>query len=48
MNIFEILNVDDFHGESEIIEIAKGKYQRVTSWRQAINKLKRKIQWLKR
>ncbi len=48
MNIFEILNVDDFYGESEVIEIAKGKYQRVTSIKQAINKIKRKIQWLKR
>jgi len=48
MNIFEILNIDDFYRESLVIEIAKGKYQRVTSWRQAFNKLKRKIQWLKR
>lgn len=48
MDIFQILQLDEFCGESEVIEIAKGKYQRVTSWRQAINKLKRKIQWLKK
>jgi hypothetical protein len=48
MNILDLLNVDKFEGESEIIEIAKGKYQRVNTWRQAINKIKRQIQWLKR
>ncbi len=48
MNIFQILNVDEFYNEDETIEIAKGKYEYVDSWSKFINKLKRQTRWLKK
>ena len=42
-NIFELLSLDTHYGQSEIIEIAKGKYKLVTSWKQGFEQLKR--QW---
>lgn len=40
-NILELLSLDTHYGQSEIIEIAKGKYQLVTSWKQGFEKIKR-------
>lgn len=40
-NILELLSLDTHYGQSEIIEIAKGKYKLVTSWKQAFEKIKR-------
>ena len=41
--ILDLLALDEFYGQSEIIEIAKGKYQRVTTFKQGVKQLKR--QW---
>lgn len=42
-HILDLLALDKFYGQSELIEIAKGKYQIVTSWKQAFEQIKR--QW---
>jgi hypothetical protein len=42
-NILELLSLDAHYGQSEIIEIAKGKYKLVTSWKQGFEQVKR--QW---
>tara|TARA_R110002049_G_scaffold234901_1_gene408203 strand:- start:1580 stop:1723 length:144 start_codon:yes stop_codon:yes gene_type:complete len=42
MNILTILSMDQFYGESEVIEIAKGKHQLPLTLRGLINKYKRK------
>lgn len=42
-NILELLSLHTHYGQSEIIEIAKGKYKLVTSWKQGFEQLKR--QW---
>ena len=42
-NILELLALHEHYGQSEVIEIAKGKYQLATTWKQGINKIKR--QW---
>ena len=48
MNIFQILNADEFYNESELIEIAKGKYQTIDTIKKLTNKLKRSYKWQKR
>lgn len=45
--IIEIVGHSDFHNVSERVEIAKGKYEMITSWKQAITQLKRMIRWKK-
>ena len=47
-HILDLLALDEFYGQSEFIEIAKGKYQRPTTLKQGFNKIKREIKWLKR
>lgn len=42
-NILELLALNEHYGQSEVIEIAKGKYKIITSWRQGFEKIKR--QW---
>lgn len=39
--IIAMLQVSDFYGESELIDIAKGKYKLHTSLSKAIKQLKR-------
>jgi hypothetical protein len=41
VDIIELLNVSEHYGVSERVEIAKGKYQIVRTWKQGINKIKR-------
>ena len=48
MNIFQILNVDNFYAESEEIEIAKGKYEYPDTWKKIINNFKRQYRWGKK
>lgn len=38
-----MLKLDDFYGNTEAIDIAKGKYKLHTSLKKAINQLKRNI-----
>jgi len=42
-HILDLLALDEFYGQSENIEIAKGKYQLVTTWKQGFEQIKR--QW---
>ena len=42
-NIIALLSISDFYGESELIDIAKGKYQIPTNW---IKAYKRKVREL--
>lgn len=48
MDILKILNLDEFYGESELIEIAKGKYEYPNTWKKIKNRFKRQMKWLKR
>ena len=41
--ILELLAIEKHYGQSENIEIAKGKYQLTKSWKQAAEAIKR--QW---
>jgi len=47
-HILDLLALDEFYGQSELIEIAKGKYQRPTTLKQGFKQIKREIKWLKR
>lgn len=40
-NILDLLALHKHYGQSETIEIAKGKYQLVTTWKQGFEKIKR-------
>jgi hypothetical protein len=40
-NIIDLLNMDDWYGQSENIDIAKGKYKAVRNWSEAKKQLKR-------
>ena len=42
-NILQLLSLDEHYKQSEVIEIAKGKYKLVTSWKQGFEQVKR--QW---
>lgn len=46
-NILKILNSADFIGQSEEIEIAKGKYKIPMSIAEATNQFKRELKWQK-
>jgi hypothetical protein len=41
--IIAMLQIDEFYGEGEYIEIAKGKYKLHTSFRKAFKQAKREI-----
>lgn len=45
--IIELLQMEDHYGQSETIEIAKGKYELPTTWKIGKRQIKRQIQWLK-
>ena len=40
-NVNELLSFNEYYGISENIEIAKGKYEYITSWKRAWEKIKR-------
>jgi len=40
-NIIDLLNASDWYGESELIEIAKGKYAGVRDYKEMKEQLKR-------
>ena len=44
-NIIDLLGVDDFYGESELIDIAKGKYKAPETWKETFYNTKRRIKW---
>lgn len=39
--LIETLQLDDHYGQSELIEIAKGKYELPTTWKQTFKQIKR-------
>jgi len=39
--IIELLSIDDWHGVSENVDIAKGKYKAVSNWSEAKKQIKR-------
>tara|TARA_A100001391_G_C5084432_1_gene280741 strand:- start:14721 stop:14867 length:147 start_codon:yes stop_codon:yes gene_type:complete len=41
-NIIDLLNMNDWYGISENIDIAKGKYRAVRNWTEAKKQVKRK------
>ena len=43
--ILNLLMMGDHYGESETIEIAKGKYELPNSWVKGFNQIKRQIKW---
>ena len=43
--ILELLRIDNFYNESEIIEIAKGKNELPTTWKIGKRQLKRELKW---
>jgi len=45
--ILELLSLHEHYGQSEVIEIAKGKYKRVTTLKELKTQIKRQIKWLK-
>jgi len=40
-HILDMLALDEHYNQSETIEIAKGKFELVTTWKQGFKKLKR-------
>ena len=44
-HILDLLALDEFYGQSELIEIAKGKHEIPTTFKQGYNKIKREIKW---
>ncbi len=45
MIIFKLLNINNFYGISENIEIAKGKYKLPETLKQGFQQIKRKHKW---
>lgn len=41
--ILEVLKLDDFYGQSEAIDIAKGKYKKVTKFNEVYKQKKREL-----
>ena len=46
-NILEMLSVTDYYGQSELIEIAKGKYMMPKTVKQYVEQAKRRVKYLK-
>lgn len=46
-NILELLALHEHYGQSELIEIAKGKYKRITTIKEFKIQIKRQLKWLK-
>jgi hypothetical protein len=45
--ILNLLMLENHYGQSETIEIAKGKYELPNSWSKGFNQIKRIIKWQK-
>jgi len=43
--ILNLLMLDSHYGQSETIEIAKGKYELPNSWKKGFKQIKRYIKW---
>ena len=45
MIVIKLLNIDEFYGVSETIEIAKGKYKLPETLKEGFQQIKRKYKW---
>ena len=45
-NIIELLNLQDYYGKSELIDIAKGKYKAPESVKEGYKNVKRRLKSL--
>lgn len=45
--IIETLQLDEHYGQSELIEIAKGKYELNNTFKKGLKQIKREIKWQK-
>ena len=43
MIVLKLLNIDNFHGVSEAVEVAKGKYSLPKTFKEGLNQIKRTI-----
>ena len=48
MIVLKLLNIDEFYGIDEAIEIAKGKNKMPETFKEGFKQIKRKIKWEKR
>jgi hypothetical protein len=46
--MFELLRLNEFYGESEAIEIAKGKNELPLTLKKGFKQLRRELKWLRR
>ena len=46
-HILDLLALHEHYGQSEVIEIAKGKYKRITTIKEFKTQIKRQLKWLK-
>jgi len=46
--MFEILRLNEFYGESEAIEIAKGRNELPLTLKKGFKQLRRELKWLRR
>ena len=47
-NIIQLLSMSDYYGQSELIDIAKGKYEFTLDYKKKQKQIKRKKAWLQR
>jgi|TARA_B110000285_G_scaffold64388_1_gene74039 hypothetical protein len=45
MIVLKLLNIDNFYGVNETVEIAKGKNKIPESFKEGFHQIKRKIKW---
>ena len=43
--IIKLLKSDNFYNQSELIEVAKGRYYLPTTWKGTIKNIKRQVKW---
>jgi hypothetical protein len=48
MNLFKLLQIDDFKGISKNIDIAKGKHKLPETFKEGIKQAKRELAWLRK
>jgi len=46
--MFELLRLNEFYGESEAIEIAKGRNELPLTLKKGFKQLRRELKWLRR
>ena len=46
--MFEILRLNEFYGESEAIEVAKGRNELPLTLKKGFKQLRRELKWLRR